>query len=117
MSPKLYDAISEKFYSVWGDYAGWAHSVLFTADLKAFSDYGLPTPTPSPSKQDIAISRPAEDYFSVPIRSSRKRSAKKVRIQDTSERGGALPIDHSAAEASSLAERVKKRRRVLQTFR
>jgi N-glycosylase/DNA lyase len=132
MSPKLYDAISEKFYSVWGDYAGWAHSVrfccnkrynadaclqvLFTADLKAFSDYGLPTPTPSPSKQDVAISRPAEDYFSVPIR-SRKRSAKKVQTQDTSERGSTLPIDHSAAEASSLAERVKKRRRVLQTFR
>ncbi|KAI0256938.1 DNA glycosylase [Lactifluus subvellereus] len=117
MSPKLYDAISEKFYSVWGDYAGWAHSVLFTADLKSFSDYGLPTPTPSPSKQDVAISRPAEDYFSVPVRSSRKQSAKKVRTRDTSERGGALPIDHGAAEASSLAERVKKRRRVLQTFR
>ena len=27
MSPKLYDTISEKFQNVWGDYAGWAHSV------------------------------------------------------------------------------------------
>ena len=27
MSPKLYDAISEKFQNVWGNYAGWAHSV------------------------------------------------------------------------------------------
>jgi N-glycosylase/DNA lyase len=27
MSPKLYEAISEKFYIVWGEYAGWAHSV------------------------------------------------------------------------------------------
>jgi N-glycosylase/DNA lyase len=27
MSPKLYEAISGKFYDVWGEYAGWAHSV------------------------------------------------------------------------------------------
>ena len=30
MSPKLYEAISEKFHSIWGDYAGWAHSVSFS---------------------------------------------------------------------------------------
>jgi hypothetical protein len=91
--------------------------VLFTADLKAFSDYGLLTPTPSLSKQDVAVSRVTEDYFSTPIRSSHKRSAKKAPTQDTPEKGGNLSIDHTFAEASSLAERVKKRRRISQTFR
>ena len=33
-----YDAIGDKFRSLWGKEAGWAHSVLFTADLRAFSD-------------------------------------------------------------------------------
>ena len=33
-----YDAIGNKFRSLWGKEAGWAHSVLFTADLRAFSD-------------------------------------------------------------------------------
>lgn len=28
--------IKQFFRDLWGDYAGWAHSVLFTADLKAF---------------------------------------------------------------------------------
>ncbi|KAK7020540.1 DNA glycosylase [Favolaschia claudopus] len=60
MTPKLYDEINTKLFAVWGDYAGWAHSVLFTSDLKAFSAHGIeaaetslptPPPTPSPSKR------------------------------------------------------------------
>ena len=27
MSPKLYDEVSTKLAAIWGDYAGWAHSV------------------------------------------------------------------------------------------
>ena len=66
MTPKLYEDLNHKFLSIWGDYAGWAHSVsfrflhyfkikynnnnpfpqvLFTADLKSFSSYGLEPPS------------------------------------------------------------------------
>jgi N-glycosylase/DNA lyase len=34
----MYDAVGEHFRTLWGKYAGWAHSVLFTADLRQFSD-------------------------------------------------------------------------------
>ncbi|KJK78914.1 hypothetical protein H634G_05729 [Metarhizium anisopliae BRIP 53293] len=34
----MYDAVGDHFRSIWGDYAGWAHSVLFTADLREFSN-------------------------------------------------------------------------------
>ncbi len=34
----MYDAVGDHFRSIWGSYAGWAHSVLFTADLKSFAD-------------------------------------------------------------------------------
>lgn len=27
MTPKVYDEVSSKLAAVWGDYAGWAHSV------------------------------------------------------------------------------------------
>jgi hypothetical protein len=65
MSPKFYEAISEKFHGVWGNYTDWAYSVsfsfrslannaltlclqeLFITDTKACSDYGLVTPFPS----------------------------------------------------------------------
>lgn len=32
-----YDAVGDHFRSLWGKEAGWAHSVLFTADLRAFA--------------------------------------------------------------------------------
>lgn len=34
----MYDAVGDHFRELWGDYAGWAHSVLFTADLRQFAD-------------------------------------------------------------------------------
>ncbi|EST06117.1 HhH-GPD domain protein [Kalmanozyma brasiliensis GHG001] len=36
---KKYEEIAEYFRQLWGGYAGWAHSVLFTADLRSFADY------------------------------------------------------------------------------
>lgn len=38
LTKQTYDAVGDKFRSLWGREAGWAHSVLFTADLKAFSE-------------------------------------------------------------------------------
>ncbi|PWN33601.1 DNA glycosylase, partial [Meira miltonrushii] len=36
---KGYEHIADTFRKLWGPYAGWAHSVLFTADLRAFQTY------------------------------------------------------------------------------
>ncbi|CAG8833770.1 17905_t:CDS:2, partial [Racocetra persica] len=38
LTTRLYEAIGDHFRNLFGDYSGWAHSVLFTADLKAFQD-------------------------------------------------------------------------------
>jgi len=38
LTKATYDAVGAKFRSLWGKEAGWAHSVLFTADLRAFSE-------------------------------------------------------------------------------
>ncbi|WEW58840.1 8-oxoguanine glycosylase ogg1 [Emydomyces testavorans] len=38
LTKATYDAIGDHFRRLWGKEAGWAHSVLFTADLKTFSD-------------------------------------------------------------------------------
>jgi N-glycosylase/DNA lyase len=37
LTKATYDAVANKFRALWGKEAGWAHSVLFTADLKTFS--------------------------------------------------------------------------------
>lgn len=33
MTPKLYEDLNHKFFSIWGDFAGWAHSVSFPNDF------------------------------------------------------------------------------------
>lgn len=38
LTAATYTAIANHFRKLWGKEAGWAHSVLFTADLKAFSE-------------------------------------------------------------------------------
>ncbi|PSK60526.1 N-glycosylase/DNA lyase [Elsinoe australis] len=38
LTKATYDAVGNKFRSMWGKEAGWAHSVLFTADLRAFAE-------------------------------------------------------------------------------
>lgn len=37
LTKATYDAVGDYFRQLWGKEAGWAHSVLFTADLRAFS--------------------------------------------------------------------------------
>lgn len=38
LTKATYDAIGDHFRQLWGKEAGWAHSVLFAADLKTFSE-------------------------------------------------------------------------------
>lgn len=38
MTAATYTAVGNHFRKLWGKEAGWAHSVLFTADLRAFSE-------------------------------------------------------------------------------
>ncbi|KAF2456853.1 DNA glycosylase [Lineolata rhizophorae] len=38
LTKATYDGVANKFRALWGKEAGWAHSVLFTADLKVFAE-------------------------------------------------------------------------------
>lgn len=38
LTKATYDAVGDHFRKLWGREAGWAHSVLFAADLKTFSE-------------------------------------------------------------------------------
>ncbi|OAA32772.1 DNA glycosylase [Moelleriella libera RCEF 2490] len=100
----MYDAVGDHFREIWGDYAGWAHSVLFTADLKDFASRkerqggSLPGLAKEEAKEEEEI-----------LRSGRKRRAKVEAVMkiDTKveEIGGATIIGTTTAY---------KRRRVRQ---
>ncbi|CAG8433043.1 6330_t:CDS:2 [Ambispora gerdemannii] len=38
LTNRMYEEISDHFRTLFGDYSGWAHSVLFAADLKVFEN-------------------------------------------------------------------------------
>lgn len=42
LTKATYDAVGDHFRQLWGKEAGWAHSVLFAADLKTFSERVTP---------------------------------------------------------------------------
>ncbi len=55
LTKATYDAIGDHFRRLWGKEAGWAHSVLFTADLRAFSAKETVKPDASDVKADQNI--------------------------------------------------------------
>ncbi|KKA30766.1 hypothetical protein TD95_002610 [Thielaviopsis punctulata] len=47
----MYEPVGDLFRNLWGKKAGWAHSVLFTADLRSFSEQK----TTGPSKPSLPL--------------------------------------------------------------
>lgn len=90
-----YDAVATNFRKLWGQEAGWAHSVLFTADLKVFAERPVTKTVVEKhedSHEDGSISS------KVVVKEGRERNTSKRRIN----------VDETVFTSS---ERVKKRRR------
>ncbi|CAG8601670.1 2190_t:CDS:2 [Acaulospora colombiana] len=91
MTPKIYEAVGKRLVEIWGDYAGWAHSVLFTADLRAFASYNLPAPDNTPTKSSPATpatpvpptpSDSGTDYFTdTPSKKRRQATERPSRLK------------------------------------
>ena len=92
----LHDAIANHFRKVWGKEAGWAHSVLFTADLKVFAER---------LQSKLVVKEEEEKKITV------STVVKESLIQEQLENLGTkrvLEIDQTAVSSS---ERVKRRKR------
>lgn len=105
LTPATYDAVANHFRKLWGKEAGWAHSVLFTADLRAFSQQLT-------GKVEVKSEIKVEPHTpeSTPIT---KEIIKVVRIKreldDDEEEKQVLKIEETSTMTAS--ERVKRRRR------
>ncbi|TFK30150.1 DNA glycosylase [Coprinopsis marcescibilis] len=112
MTPKLYDEVNARLQSLWGDYAGWAHSVLFTADLKIFSTYGLESSSPVKVQSTSKKAKKAKAITAVmgepmspltPLPSPTQTPVKrKLEVVETV---------LETTELTTLAERIKRRKR------
>ncbi|CAK7271001.1 8-oxoguanine glycosylase ogg1 [Sporothrix epigloea] len=81
-SKAIHDMVGDHFRSLWGPYAGWAQSVLFTANLKAFSEEAKAEGSREESVKadtEMVIQSVEEEHVAKDIVTMRKReSAVKV---------------------------------------
>lgn len=97
LTKDTYDAIGAKFRGLWGQEAGWAHSVLFTADLRAFSERLV-------KKEEKVEVKVEEDAVS-------GAPAKVVREEKIVEKGVKREPEEDEMKVLEVAEVVKRKRR------
>ncbi|ORY66465.1 DNA glycosylase [Pseudomassariella vexata] len=117
LSKSMYHSIGDHFRRIWGDQAGWAQSVLFTANLKSFSARPKAEPDPVAVKLQAEVCETVtgevetkykveEDTLVGSMRQFRKR-----RVSAT----GGTDLENTTIEQEliSVAPRSRKRRRPL----
>ncbi|EGX93963.1 N-glycosylase/DNA lyase [Cordyceps militaris CM01] len=81
----MYDAVGDHFRGIWGSYAGWAHSVLFTADLKSFAD--------RPPKLETVLNGQVSPEEEKPGKTTKKRVRTEKVVDVKSEQADAYMLD------------------------
>lgn len=100
LTKATYDAVANHFRKLWGKEAGWAHSVLFTADLRVFSERLT-------AKVEVK-EEPAESGNKSQII---KKEVKKVVVKRELDEVDAKPKLEIEETTMTTSERVKRRRR------
>lgn len=96
-----YDAVGDHFRALWGREAGWAHSVLFTADLKSFSER-LSTNI-EVHVDEVKIKQESENVLESRVVTKREYGLYEVKAEPEEDKTGILP-------ESSRGQRAKRRR-------
>ncbi|KAI0817915.1 DNA glycosylase [Xylaria sp. FL0064] len=80
-SKAMYDSVGDHFRHIWGPQAGWAQSVLFTANLKSFSEQAAA----NPKAVDIAVEIKQETSSESPLNARKRRTTtivEKIKVEN-----------------------------------
>ncbi|KAF1835450.1 hypothetical protein BDW02DRAFT_288863 [Decorospora gaudefroyi] len=102
LTAATYTAIGNLFRKLWGKEAGWAHSVLFTADLKAFSERVVAKV--EIKEEEVTIKK--EDDEPVLEGTIKKQTTKRKRVKKEPEES-----EHQTVEIKQETNRRSKRQR------
>jgi len=109
----VHDAVGDHFRGIWGEYAGWAQSVLFTANLKSFAEQAASGGKVEVEKVETADEKVVkvevtEDATPEPGSTTRMRKRKtEVKTEVKEENPDTL-----VADVKVISTRKSKRRRV-----
>ncbi|KYK56850.1 8-oxoguanine DNA-glycosylase [Drechmeria coniospora] len=96
----MYDAVGDHFRDIWGKHAGWAHSVLFTADLREFA-------APKVKKEEALSAEEVEGPASKAETPRRRKRGATVEAEAIA----TIKVESSRAGVMLEAEKTIKRRR------
>ncbi|KAH7372304.1 DNA glycosylase [Pyrenochaeta sp. MPI-SDFR-AT-0127] len=103
LTAATYIAVANHFRKLWGKEAGWAHSVLFTADLKAFSERVV---AKTEVKEEVVIMKKEDDDEVVLEQLTKKETVKRKRVKKEPDE-----TEHSVVEVKKEVVRKGKRQR------
>jgi len=105
LTKATYDAIGNRFRSLWGKEAGWAHSVLFTADLRAFAER-LVAKTETKTENEVVVKKEEDGSEQVQVEQTEtKILVKKVKREPGLE-------ENIVTEVKEEVRRSKRQRQV-----
>ncbi|KAK6954334.1 hypothetical protein Daesc_004301 [Daldinia eschscholtzii] len=100
-SKAMYDSVGDHFRNIWGPYAGWAQSVLFTANLKSFSEQA------SSKAEVVDVKVKVEEVGDATADEPQARTRKRRQVVVTE----AVKIEsNTSTEAIRASKRVRKTR-------
>jgi N-glycosylase/DNA lyase len=95
--------VANRFRNLWGKEAGWAHSVLFTADLKAFSERLVAKAEVKEEEQSVKSEADGVEEVENIVRT---KTVTKKRVKRAPERD-----EHQVLEVKEKAVKRNKRRK------
>ncbi|KAI1607999.1 N-glycosylase/DNA lyase [Exophiala viscosa] len=110
LTKTTYDAVANHFRKLWGKEAGWAHSVLFTADLRTFAER-LTTKVETIVKKEEEEVEQKKDADEARVRIDRKKTVQRVAIKRERDEIEPKTLVQMEEVAMNSSERVKRRRR------
>ncbi|KAI0396086.1 DNA glycosylase [Xylariaceae sp. FL0594] len=78
LTKAMYDSIGDHFRKIWGPQAGWAQSVLFTANLKSFSEQAAADLKPLEAVTEV---KQEMEVDSATLTKTRKRQARRTVVE------------------------------------
>lgn len=110
LNKTAYEAVGNFFRDTWGGHAGWAHSVLFTADLRDLNNGMNRTSSAKPDEKFHTNLIKKEKLETTQIKQSAKPAKRKVE-SDPNKENQVMSIKLEGTQ-ESVSERLKKRRNV-----
>lgn len=104
ISPAIYKAVGRHFVDLFGEYAGWAHSVLFAADLRTIE--GRVKEDPDAVKQEV-LEEDERVVLKVEVKTEEEETVVVEHIKDIKLE------DELKDELLSTGRRVSKRRKAI----